>query len=62
METLTQEASLIWFIDAAFADFEAHVEQKSNNQYWRKEMFFIVSDYVDISHATNSMKTIVDNT
>lgn len=34
VETLvTQSASLIWFIDAAFTDFEAHVKQKSNNQY-----------------------------
>lgn len=59
---VTQSASLIWFIDAAFADFKAHMEQKSSNQYWRKKMLFIVSSSVDISHATDSIKTIVDNT
>lgn len=59
---VTQQASLTWFIDAAFADLEALVEQKNNNQYWRQEMLFIVSCSVDISHATNSMKTMVDNT
>lgn len=59
---VTQQVSLIWFIDAAVANSEAHMEQKSNNQYWRKEMLFIVSGSVDSSHATDSMKTIVDNT